>query len=836
MANICNEFKCCMCFFQDSVFELFCTHVVRCHRHDPNFVVNCGFGSRSFVEKSWVAYKMHVRRKHRAAESSTALPCDLLTAADVQNCVVDDFGSSSGDVGCKAPSQVLLSAAYLLSLETEHKLSQNGLNDVITATQDLLSQQILCCKQQIEQKYQELGIQPNAEIRDSVMSDGFFEGLKTTHQRHNFYRNYCHLVEPQTVYMGERMVKSKGRISCQKRFGEIVPFQSNLTALLELPDVWCCIQKSHASTDKFMRDACDGLYVKEHAIFSQKVQALQIMLYTDDIEVVNPIGAHVKKHKLTMFYFTLSNIPPEYRSRLKAIQLLAIAKTKDVREFGVKTLLQDFLQTVSQLATGGIVFQLHGQSRLIHGGLLMVCADTPAAHWLGGFKEGVGFAHKICRSCDASETSMRTNMLSSDFHARNLTEHRQRCESLALLSRDALKYWSKHWGINTYSLFCDVPHFDLCVALVQDPMHLLLEGVLPYELKLLLTFCVCDQKLFSFEWLNTQLSSFCYGELDKPEPIQKLDVLSVSKIKQTSGAMLTLCKILPVIVGRKVPDDCQQWLHFLRLVQITFLATCPVVTFDTAADLRQLIVTHHLVFMELYPKTSIAPKMHYLIHLPDQLLMFGPLRHQWCMRFEAKHAFFKSLKLKCFKNLPKSLAMKHQLWMCSQQLGPLGSATKNFLYEGDIIAEGEETPFGDQFPNLNSKFTAMISNSAEKTSSTSQPADGPVYVYMTDSAKIHGISYRKGCVLVSGCSNDDLPTFSLLQTIVVHDAVKYFVLEELQIESFETNLMCYSVSSTGSVDIVKHATLYNSWPLIMHVVDNMQLVMNVYGHISESVV
>ena len=37
---------------------------------------------------------------------------------------------------------------------------------------------------------------------------------------------------------------------------------------------------------------------------------------------------------------------------------------------------------------------------------------------------------------------------------------------------------------------------------------------------------------------------------------------------------------------------------------------------------------------------------------------FGPLLHLWCMRFEAKHNYFKDLAhhVKCFKNIPKTMA------------------------------------------------------------------------------------------------------------------------------------------------------------------------------------
>ena len=38
----------------------------------------------------------------------------------------------------------------------------------------------------------------------------------------------------------------------------------------------------------------------------------------------------------------------------------------------------------------------------------------------------------------------------------------------------------------------------------------------------------------------------------------------------------------------------------------------------------------------------------------------------WCMRFEAKNSHFKDLarRMKNFKNIPKSLAQRHQAWSC----------------------------------------------------------------------------------------------------------------------------------------------------------------------------
>ena len=50
----------------------------------------------------------------------------------------------------------------------------------------------------------------------------------------------------------------------------------------------------------------------------------------------------------------------------------------------------------------------------------------------------------------------------------------------------------------------------------------------------------------------------------------------------------------------------------------------------------------------------------------DAFCRCGPPSRYWCMRFEAKNSYFKDLahRIKNFKNIPKSLAHRHQAWPC----------------------------------------------------------------------------------------------------------------------------------------------------------------------------
>ncbi|XP_063967064.1 uncharacterized protein LOC135156960 [Lytechinus pictus] len=562
----------------------------------------------------------------------------------------------------------------------------------------------------------------SAEVVNSIKrpnSSTPLHDLTTKRSRDSFYKKELSYIPPAAVKLGERYVTVKGRLVKKDVTAYKIPFLESIVNLLHVPEIWKYVNNGHASSSGFMCDIGDGNYVKSNDLFSRNPKALQIILNTDDIEIVNPIGSHTKKHKLSMFYFTLANIPPELRSGLHAIQLLGVAKAKDIRKYGPQSLLDEFITTVRSLSSGGINVEINGEQVLIEGNLVIVPCDTLAAQWLAGFKEGVGFAHKACRECEATQVEMQREFVDSNFRKRDEEEHKRRCDALeSPLSKEAKTYWSKEWGVNTRSCLSEIPDFKLCSGFVQDPMHILLEGLVPYELKLLLTDFVKESKYFTLKWLNFKILSFPYTYLEcaaRPEIIDANSLKDKGRIKQTSAAMMTLITILPLVVADKVPKMNEKWLNFLRLVQMTLLATSPTCMLTTAALLRQFTYEHHTKFVSLYPRARVIPKMHYCLHLPEQLVQYGPLRNHWCMRFEAKHGFFKTKKWRCFKNLPLSISTKHQKYMCYKQHGATnGKRSESFLYAGDIVKEGDTVVFQEAFPHLVASMTDILGHEMDE--------------------------------------------------------------------------------------------------------------------------
>lgn len=70
---------------------------------------------------------------------------------------------------------------------------------------------------------------------------------------------------------------------------------------------------------------------------------------------------------------------------------------------------------------------------------------------------------------------------------------------------------SDTYGINYRSPLNELDYFHVVDQVPQDIMHVLLEGVVPYELLLMLKSFVRDKKYFSVHLLNDRIASFAYS-------------------------------------------------------------------------------------------------------------------------------------------------------------------------------------------------------------------------------------------------------------------------------------------------------------------------------------
>lgn len=90
----------------------------------------------------------------------------------------------------------------------------------------------------------------------------------------------------------------------------------------------------------------------------------------------------------------------------------------------------------------------------------------------------------------------------------------------------------------------------------------------------------------------------------------------------SAAQMWLLGRLLPMMVGDKVPTDDEHWTNFLDLLKITDLLLAPELTEDDVSYTSVMITDHHQQFKRLYPRASVTPKMHYLLHMARIILKY----------------------------------------------------------------------------------------------------------------------------------------------------------------------------------------------------------------------
>lgn len=833
--EILQRLSCQMCSFSCITNQNLNRHLLLNHRNEGIFNVSCKLCP--YKSSSYSGFRSHCSRQNGQILGTSAalenLPNEGLVVDDSdeaihENIFDDDFPQPANiefnnrNDAPQKNSITLSLGQFFLRLEAKHGLSKTTLNHIANELEVLLNEIGYVVRDEVCAALKE---NPNTDFSDELNNSIFnfsslVKNMLNDHKRIKFFKENFNLLEVNPVYFGKKLKKVKGKLCQKNSYGYTVPFLENLRSLVKTPDVNFWVMNSHSSADSVMKDWCDGSFFKNHEL-SRSAICLQIVLHVDDIETVNPIGVHRKIHKLTIFSYELANVPPQFRSRLHTKQLLAIAKSKDVREFGMKPILVELIEGINELKKG---ICLLGDENVYHGMIIGTPADTPASNQLWGFKESVAFAKKKCRTCHAEEPTIFEFFMENDFVRRETDEHLDMCEILEEIEMaSARRKWSTKYGVNNRSPLFLIDEISLELA-VHDPMHVLLEGIVLVELKEMLLNFIVVEKFFDLAWLNNQIDLYDYTYLECNSKPTLIDPVALSKggsISISASACLTLLDILPFILSTKIPHDNPKLLNFILLIKIVFLSTSPYALEQSARELAEAIKVHHESFLREYPDVTLKPKFHFLIHFPKQLLLFGPLRHQWCMRFEANFNVFKGRKWGSFKNIALSMSQFHLLRSCYFQNNILGLPNENFLYSCDEMKPPKKILVSSLDPEIQRllHFYLLAENLDMDTD----------YIWILKELKVHGHLYRPGytCLDVSAIIQPQ-PEFALVELILIVENRHIFVLKKTN-SLYVDFLNSFRVTFNAGRQLVDKVKLENPWPLSLRYYESNYYITNKYS-------
>lgn len=519
----------------------------------------------------------------------------------------------------------------------------------------------------------------------------------------------------------------------------------------------------------------------------------------DDFETYNPLGTSRKKHKLCAVYWVLANLPAGSHSTLSSIYLAILCKTDDVKTYGYDKCFEPLVQDLKTLEELGVYVPLLGES--VKGTVLSVVADNLGAHSAAGFLESFSVEY-YCRFCTGKSSDIQLHSVASgEFSLRTKELHETHV-------KQAQDTGTGCCGVKRECIFTkNLSHFHVIFGYPPDLAHDVFDGIIPVEVAHCLTVLISRQ-YFTLVDLNSAILKFPYKRADrtnKPHIVSQT-FSSRKTIGGNAHENWSLLRFLPFLVGSLVPENEPAWHVLMDLKDITELVVAPVHSDDSLAFLECKIIEHRQRYQVLFPDIRLLPKHHYLEHYSQMIRLFGPVVGQWTMRFEAKHSFFKKVirYTKCFKNVPLSLASKHQMMIAYYLSSPC-------LSKSDLEVSAVSTLPVDLLKE------EIAQDIRQKFSDADE-------VHLAQCVTIKGVTYRKGMILAHKAAGG-LPEFSEIDQIcILHESVFYIVKELCGWYGEHYRAFELSPAPTKPFSLLAFTELLDTYPLVDYKIGSVRMV------------
>jgi len=466
-------------------------------------------------------------------------------------------------------------------------------------------------------------------------SPQLFEGLETLPLQNKYIAENYDMLPFKEIVLGNKMkYKRKGRkriiTEAQDKFVYIPIIESLQQLFKDLRMRKELLKKPMECGEKgFLFDFQDGQIFKNDSYFKDHHEAVALVIFHDEVEVCNPLGSKAGKHKLDMYYYTIANLSPKFRSRHCAVRLLAIAKSTLVKSYGVDCMLKPIVNDL-MILYNGVDLMYENKILRVYGKVIACTGDTLGQHLWAGFKEGVGVAFSKCRHCHCDFESMQTSFREENFVLRNKVNHKREANLIESAPTEAAKEtFSLLYGINNKSILLTLPDFDVIKQLPQDVMHTIAEGVLQYETRLILLNYIKNNQL-TLEQINGAIEKHSYGYTeisDSPPPLKDTVFTKAEgyKLKYNVAQARLFLRLLPFYLMPFINAHDMLYQFLIDLSEIVQIISSPVITTETVSTLRK--------FKQLFPDKNIIPKQHYLVHIPTSVILLGPAIRSSCYSF-----------------------------------------------------------------------------------------------------------------------------------------------------------------------------------------------------------
>lgn len=470
-------------------------------------------------------------------------------------------------------------------------------------------------------------------------------------------------------------------------------------------------------------------------------------------------------------------------------------------------------------------------------------ADNPASANMAGMKE-THSALRPCRQCMVRSADLNKSFAPCLHLLRNIEEHDKHVEQVMKLKVNTPelvnviegpveaneeededddyvdievteeKYLdhknpSVNFGVNSRSILADCPGFDVTKGFPQDLLHLLAEGVVELLCRkvlkdLCLPYKVPGQKkrrkaLLDLKALNASIATACdlgHHNVSRPSYIEESH-LKGSKLKQSGSQLLVLLHLLPFFIDKVCPPEKMHL--FTTLIELKDLCMSYELSNPDRLKIEQLVQEFGTAFVRLYPNVK-SLKLHAISHLAMQVMLFGPLRQQFCYRYEAMHSQFTSIAdiTRSKKNMAFTGASRYLTARNAQLMR--GKESGSYLYEGDVVKNS--TPI--QVCNM-PEGNRVLEKCPDLTENST--------IFEATKVTKHGHDWQKGTVIIIEKNGQNSVFGRINKVFLDNDGQLIFVYNEY-VTKFITTYSAFEICKCDSrLQVVKLVELLHPFPI-----------------------
>ncbi|KAH8008650.1 hypothetical protein HPB51_000476 [Rhipicephalus microplus] len=567
--------NCPRCPFFSAQFIKVVNHIGVVHSVEPNFSVFCGIDGCSSTYKKFSSYKSHLYRRHRTLLEDTGSSLKHRSHGGTSNADrPDGMGNESfhqqeagpgplesdsvgtrneepvndsakpGTSKRKADFQCFLEEAksalwrFFFSATEHHNLSHTAVEKLFSELQLVFELVLKAYANEIAHAVKTLGADRELDL---LLSCSFipdlFKGLDKKRAREKYAKETFPFVAPEEQVLGQGATY------------HYVPLPKLLHVLCNIPDIGAHLKTPEPDnqTPSVYRDYTDGMLYREHlrSVIPQScAYTVIILFYTDEIEVVNPLGAKRGTHKLLAVYCCLLNLHARYRSKLESIYLVMLVRYAYVKTYGLTPVLQPLLTDLNHLFDEGLTIDLEGITTNVGVLLFGFSGDNLSMHRLGGFT--CSFSNgRVCRFCMVSTKQLSLQTSESLCKVRTTDRHKLHLQAISVNGAANKRLY----GVNESSVLLQLPYADVTRQLPPDLMHDVLEGGAECVLRHILNALLSAGLLLRSDL--DRVCSFEYGPNDNKNKAVEINVAfltSKAALKGTASSKWCLLRFLPLIL------------------------------------------------------------------------------------------------------------------------------------------------------------------------------------------------------------------------------------------------------------------------------------------------